>query len=301
MDPTALYELRGAEVHGPLGRALAPLDLVLRDHAVTALVGPVGSGKSTLLRLLSGRPPSEGWSLGGRWRYRGEELDPHRRVPLRDVAWVPQIRHAPAGAFEDRGHLEAARARLDAAFFCGARVLLLDEPTRGLPEQDRAELRHKLREQVDRGAAIVVTHDIELARAVADDVCMLYDGELVALRRATDFFEHPGSDLERQFVREGTCSMPPSVPGLPRHFYWLEPQRLAGMGQAAGIGDRVEDSQLVPVHDGLFRCSAAQPDPLRETPLAQISDRGHGFCPCFHAAAADGYFLSICGALVIFR
>jgi hypothetical protein len=26
-------------------------------------------------------------------------------------------------------------------------------------------------------------------------------------------------------------------------------QGIAGMGQAAGIGDRMEDSQLVPVHD----------------------------------------------------
>ena len=45
MSAPALYELERASVHGPLGRALAPFDLVLRDRAVTALVGPVGSGR----------------------------------------------------------------------------------------------------------------------------------------------------------------------------------------------------------------------------------------------------------------
>ena len=38
-----------------------------------------------------------------------------------------------------------------------------------------------------------------------------------------------------------------------------EPQRIAGMGQAAGVGDRVEDSEFVPVQqDQIFRFGASK-------------------------------------------
>jgi hypothetical protein len=199
---------------------------------------------------LSGRPPSEGFAIEGRWRYRGEPLDPRARAsaPLSDVAWVPQLRHAPAEDFEPPA-LAAAWARLEGALFCGARVVLLDEPERGLPKADRDALVERLREFARTGAVVVISHDLRFTRRVADDVCLLCEGELVALAPATEFFAPPEEALVRQFVREGTCSLPPSIPSLPRHFHWLAPGRLAGMGRPGLLRDMETEQQAAFVRE----------------------------------------------------
>jgi len=243
MVKQALYDLRRASVHDSMGPILAPFDLCIRDHAVTAVVGPMGSGKSTLLRLLSGRSASEGWQVAGEWIFRGEGLDSNRflRVPLRKVAWVPQIRHAPAGEFSSRGEQVATRARIDGAFFCGAEVVLLDEPTRGLSRDDREWLVGRLREHANKGAAVVISHDRHFVREIADEVCLLCDGELIAHHPASSFFDCPEEDLVRQFVRWGTCSLPPVTLGLPSHFHWFEEPRLAGMGCPGLLRDFDDD------------------------------------------------------------
>ncbi len=238
-----LYELQHASVRGQVGPVLDPFDLELRDHAVTVIVGPVGSGKSTLLRLLSGRPAPDGWTVDGRWYYRDARSTAHTTAtgPHRGVAWVPQIPHAPGhelSASETKG---TTRARIDGAFFGGAKVVLLDEPTRGMSEDDRRWLVERLREHSERGAAIVVSHDLAFTREVADDVCLLCDGSLVTCRRAHAFFEQPDQALAEQFVREGTCSMPPAAPTLPMHFWWLEPGRLAGMGRPGLLRELDDD------------------------------------------------------------
>jgi atypical dual specificity phosphatase len=244
---------------------------------VTALVGPVGSGKSTLLRLLSGRAPSEGWTIHGEWRYRGERLDPGARwnAPLPDVAWVPQLRHAPAEDFEAPA-LAAAWARLEGALSCGARVVLLDEPERGLPQADRDALVERLRAFARARAVVVISHDLRFTRRVADDVCLLCDGELVALRAAEEFFAPPEEALVQQFVREGTCSLPPSIPGLPRHFHWLEPGRLAGMGRPGLLRD-MDDDLFAIAHAGVTLLVSLTEDPLPTRRLRPFGIEGRHF------------------------
>src|SRR5262249_29026081 len=46
---------------------------------------------------------------------------------------------------------------------------------------------------------------------------------------------------------------------LAAHRRLAQVQRLARMGEAAGLGDRVEDAQLVPVHGHSAACAAAWP------------------------------------------
>ncbi len=239
----AIYELKRASVYDSMGPILATFDLTIRDRGITAVVGPMGSGKSTLLRLLSGRPAPGGWTVAGEWVYRGRKLDSNRflRVPLRKVAWVPQIRHAPSGEFTSHREQMATRARIDGAFFCGAEIVLLDEPTRGLAREDREWLIARLREHVEEGAAVVISHDRHFVREVADEVCLLCDGELIAHHPASSFFDCPEEELVRQFVRWGTCSLPPIALDLPSHFHWFDANRLAGMGCPGLLRDFDDD------------------------------------------------------------
>ena len=50
--------------------ALAPIDLVLNQGEIVAVVGPSGCGKTTLLRILAGLTPPSGGSV----RVRGREV-----------------------------------------------------------------------------------------------------------------------------------------------------------------------------------------------------------------------------------
>jgi energy-coupling factor transporter ATP-binding protein EcfA2 len=61
------------------------------------------------------------------------------------------------------------------------RVLLLDEPTRGLDYTAKHELSGILRGlAADGHAVLVATHDVEFVAQVADDVVVLADGEVVS-------------------------------------------------------------------------------------------------------------------------
>ena len=60
------------------------------------------------------------------------------------------------------------------------RVLLLDEPTRGLDYAAKAALADILKQWQAQGAAIVmVTHDVELVATCADRVALMAEGEIV--------------------------------------------------------------------------------------------------------------------------
>ena len=61
------------------------------------------------------------------------------------------------------------------------RLLLLDEPTRGLDYPSKDRLIEILRELSQTGHAVVLaTHDVELAARVADRAVVLADGEIIS-------------------------------------------------------------------------------------------------------------------------
>ncbi|MEM2123206.1 MAG: energy-coupling factor transporter ATPase [Candidatus Bathyarchaeia archaeon] len=61
------------------------------------------------------------------------------------------------------------------------KLLLLDEPTRGMDELLKSKLIRYIREFKGRGgAAVMATHDVELVAGTADRIVLLSDGELVA-------------------------------------------------------------------------------------------------------------------------
>ena len=61
------------------------------------------------------------------------------------------------------------------------RVVLLDEPTRGLDYNAKAALAAILRDLAAEGHAVLVaTHDVEFVATVADEVVVLAEGEVVS-------------------------------------------------------------------------------------------------------------------------
>jgi len=197
-DGRSVLDSVSAEIHG----------------GATAIVGPSGSGKSTLLRLLNRLADPDEGSIA----YRGRPLDGYDPLGLRrEVSLVPQLPSLLEGTVEsnlayaaglagkeldvkrclglaglaaefaerDVSKLsvgEQQRAMLARALSQEPAVLLLDEPTSALDHDARdaieatlAELRRELEISL-----ILVSHDPEQARRLADRALRLKEGRVVA-------------------------------------------------------------------------------------------------------------------------
>jgi iron complex transport system ATP-binding protein len=77
---------------------------------------------------------------------------------------------------------ERQRVVLARALATNARILLLDEPTANLDIAHQAMMFRLVRERCDRdsASAVVITHDLNLAAAFADEVLMLSGGRVAA-------------------------------------------------------------------------------------------------------------------------
>ena len=78
---------------------------------------------------------------------------------------------------------ERQRAVLARALATEAKIFLLDEPTANLDLAHQAAMLKLIRQRCDRGdaAAVVVTHEVNLAAEFADRVMLLKDGRVVAI------------------------------------------------------------------------------------------------------------------------
>jgi energy-coupling factor transporter ATP-binding protein EcfA2 len=94
-----------------------------------------------------------------------------------DAHDAAQTRRAHARARDD----DARRERHDGDVQAPPAVLALDEPTRGMDRQAKAELAGELRRRAGEGQAVIVaTHDPEFAAACADRAVLLADGRVIA-------------------------------------------------------------------------------------------------------------------------
>ena len=85
----------------------------------------------------------------------------------------------------------------------GTKVLLLDEPTRGVDVGARTEIYQLIRRLADAGTAIVVvSSEIEEVLGLADRVLVIADGRVILTTPATEIDEHGVLDL----VMEGDAA-----------------------------------------------------------------------------------------------
>ena len=176
-----------------------------------AIVGRSGCGKSTLLRLVAGLEqassgsvqldgaPLTGLSDSTRIMFQDARLLPWRRV-LDNVALglPPGQRQAAAQVLERVGLAERQdewparlsggqrqRVALARALVRQPRLLLLDEPLGALDALTRIEM-HRLIEslwQASGFTALLVTHDVQEAVALADRVVLIEDGRIALDQR----------------------------------------------------------------------------------------------------------------------
>ena len=80
-------------------------------------------------------------------------------------------------------------------------VLCFDEPTSALDPKLTAEVLRVIRQlKDDSNTMIVVTHEMEFARSVADVVIYMADGVIEEMGTPEQVFEHPQSEKTRAFI-----------------------------------------------------------------------------------------------------
>lgn len=215
------YERDGADV-------LRGTTLTVPGGSLFAVVGGNGTGKSTMLRAICGvaRPYRGKITVLGRrlkeWKkaelFRGgvallpqdplnlmvkktvrgdleEMLDgrgltaEQRVAAVREVAVLTDI--APlldAHPFDLSGG-EVQRAALAKVLLCEPRLLLLDEPTKGLDAFFKDKLARLLRSLTARGTTVLmVSHDVEFCASYADWCALFFDGNVVTTNPPRQFF-----------------------------------------------------------------------------------------------------------------
>jgi energy-coupling factor transport system ATP-binding protein len=162
--------------------------LEVRRGEVVALTGPNGVGKTTLAQIAAGLlEPGAGAVTRLRAAYLAQDPGRHlvtERV-LDEVALGADVGRAHAtlarlGLAEheqrhprDLSSGERERLALAAVLATEPELLVLDEPTRGVDPERKAELARLLRAEAPGRGTLVVTHDLVWAAEVADRIVEL--------------------------------------------------------------------------------------------------------------------------------
>ncbi|MFT3819697.1 MAG: ATP-binding cassette domain-containing protein [Rubrivivax sp.] len=207
--PGLAIEIQGLGKRFGERRVLQDVDLRIEPGEFVAIVGRSGCGKSTLLRLLAGleAPSDGGIRFDGqppqrlhdalRLMFQDARLLPWKRVganvalglSLRDGNPVQRAQQAlQQVGLAERAHDWPAllsggqrqRVALARALVHAPRLLLLDEPLGALDALTRIEMQQLIeglwRQQ--RFTAVLVTHDVAEAVALADRVLLIDDGRI---------------------------------------------------------------------------------------------------------------------------
>lgn len=203
---------------------LRGLDLSIRDREVVAIIGHNGSGKSTLLKQLNGLlRPAEGMvavmgrniseattaSLAREIGYLGQNpnnylfedtLERELQFTLRNlkvpetewsdrIDWTLKMLDLERYRFSfprDLSCGERERAALASILVGRPRILVLDEPTRGLDHWNKARLASILTTLREQGmTTVMVTHDYRFVAEHATRVLSLNGGALTEVPLAT--------------------------------------------------------------------------------------------------------------------
>ncbi|MBP6900751.1 MAG: ATP-binding cassette domain-containing protein [Burkholderiaceae bacterium] len=239
--PGLPLHLRGVGKSYGARQVLQRIDLDIAPGEFVAIVGRSGCGKSTLLRLLAQlEAPSQG-SLQAdagqplaalreqvRIMFQDARLLPWKTVianialGLHGADALPRAREALAavGLAERANDWPAVlsggqrqRVALARALVHAPRLLLLDEPLGALDALTRIEM-HRLIERLWQRhgfTALLVTHDVAEAVAVADRVLLIEDGQVALDRRmalarprvhgSPEFARHESAVLSRVLQR----------------------------------------------------------------------------------------------------
>ncbi|HUW87697.1 MAG TPA: ATP-binding cassette domain-containing protein [Candidatus Paceibacterota bacterium] len=221
MPHSEVISIRGISLSYANTKALDNISLSIGGGEIITIMGRNGAGKSTLLKSIAGiLKPTQGQisvlgnvpsSLHGKERRmcigfipqepsdllygqsvlgecatadRDNEIDKGSTFELLK-SLVPGI--SPNTHPRDLSEGQRLALALSVVLSSNPKILILDEPTRGLDYSAKNSLVATLNATASRGCAVILaTHDVELVAEVATRVVFIADGEIVADGRTVD-------------------------------------------------------------------------------------------------------------------
>ena len=202
--------------------------LTLYEGEVVSLLGGNGAGKTTLLSVISGtnRPYYGKIEVFGKrlQKYKGKELYIRKLASLpqnpqtvflkmtvrEDYEELAKVLECKKSEMEEKiqavaqkleiTHLldrhpydlsggEQQRAAIGKVLLLEPRLLLLDEPTKGIDAWSKRQLGNLLKDLRGQGITVLmVTHDVEFAAEVSDRCGLFFDHEITSVDTPEEFF-----------------------------------------------------------------------------------------------------------------
>ncbi|MGI6877084.1 ABC transporter ATP-binding protein [Amycolatopsis sp. 3B14] len=237
---------------GVVRHALDSVEFTVAPGRTTAVIGESGAGKSTLIRCVAGleKPTSGavmvggvevtaprhgttspvqmvfqnptdalnpvrsvGWSIGEPLRKLGRRARRARVAELMTSVGIDPARYKDRPKAFSGGQLQ--RIVIARALVSSPDVLLCDEPTSALDVSVQAQIINLLLDLQEKHhfACIVVTHDLAVARALAEDVVVLRHGAMLFSGALDE-------------IIDGTAELDPYVRQLVRSSHEMEIKKI---------------------------------------------------------------------------
>jgi oligopeptide transport system ATP-binding protein len=202
-----------------------------------------------------------------------------RAVQLLEEVHIPNARQR----LDDYPHRYSGgmrqRVMIAIALSCSPKLLIADEPTTALDVTVQAgilDLLEELRDEHEM-SMIIITHDMGVVAEAADDIAVMYAGQIVEQASAEELFDHPEHpyteallgalpQLEGEGVREGRLT---AIPGRPPDL--LNPPAACRFGPrcpyAGGDSCTVEEPQLREIRPGHLVRSAHPTSERAQAPV----------------------------------
>ena len=219
---------------------LNDLDMNVQEGEVVVILGPSGCGKSTLLRCIngleiqSGSVRIQGKEISGTKEnagllrqkvgmvFQSYDLFPHLSV-LGNIMLSPvkvqkrkkdEVKEEALELLKKVGLADKAdsyprqlsggqkqRVAIVRALILHPEILLFDEVTAALdPEMVREVLDVILSLAKQGKTMLIVTHEMQFAKAVADRIVFIDEGKIMEEGTAKEFFEHPQTERAKKFL-----------------------------------------------------------------------------------------------------
>lgn len=207
---------------------LKDINLNVKEGEVVSILGPSGSGKSTLLRCATYLETADAGDI----IYQGTfglvfqnfNLFPHFSV-MKNVTDAPiKIqKREPEEVYKEARELLAKvglqekenaypcelsggqqqRVAIARALAMHPDLLFFDEPTSALDPEITAEILRILKAlAADRKTMVIVTHEIEFAKAVSDRIVFMDDGLIVEEGTPEEVIDNPKNERTRAFLQK---------------------------------------------------------------------------------------------------
>ena len=216
------------------------LNIDIKEGEFLTMLGPSGCGKTTTLRMIAGfETPTDGnifvegqeiqdtepYDREVNTVFQNYALFPHMTI-FENVAFGLKIKKVPKdeikkrvlemlelvqlSGYENRKPDQLSggqkqRVAIVRALCMHPEILLFDEVTAALDPEMVREVLEVILNLADQGRTmIIVTHEMQFARAVADRIIFLDDGDIKEEGTPDQFFDAPKTDRAKKFLQTFT-------------------------------------------------------------------------------------------------